>query len=137
MNPGKIKFLNLCLVLTSLIGYLEWGKDNTAFLFQADAEVIAKLFSDPVAAVHPFTLIPLAGQILLLFTLVQQEPGRLLSYIGAGCISFLMLFIFVVGVMSANLKIVASTLPFLLTGVIAVRTLRNVRSQELKVESLS
>lgn len=68
----KRKFLNLLLIVTSPFGYLEWGSENSMFLFQGEWEVLVKLFQDPVAAAHPFTLMPLLGQILLLITLFQK-----------------------------------------------------------------
>lgn len=114
------KILNLLLVVTSLFGYLEWGTDNRMFLFQGEWEVLAKLFQDPVAAAHPFTLMPLFGQIILLFTLFQKEPGKILTFIGLACLSLLLLFMFLIGILSLNLKILLSTIPFIITGVLVM-----------------
>lgn len=127
----KAKFLNLLLILTSLIGYLEWGKDNKSFLFQAETEVLAKLFSDPASVLHPFTLLPLFGQLILLFTLFQKEPGRLLTYIGLGCLGILLLLMFVIGLISMNFKILISTIPFLVTGVYVIIHFRKSKRQGL------
>jgi hypothetical protein len=113
----KSKILNLGLILTSLFGYLEWGSGNHAFLFQAEWELLGKLFTDPVSVIHPFTLLPLAGQLILLFTLFQRTPGKWLTLTGLACISILLVFMFLVGVMALSWKIVLSTLPFLLVGV--------------------
>jgi hypothetical protein len=66
----NLKVFNALLVLTSLFGYLEWGGENQIFLFQAEMELIRKLAIDPMAAAHPFTLVPLLGQMLLLITLL-------------------------------------------------------------------
>lgn len=112
----KGKILNLCLILTSLIGYLEWGTDNSSFLFQTELEIFSKLISDPISAFHPFTILPLLGQILLAITLFQKKPSKVLSYIGLGGIGILLLFMFVIGLISLNYKIALSTLPFLITG---------------------
>ena len=38
----KHKILNFSLVLTSLIGYLEWGSGSKTFLFQGEMEIISK-----------------------------------------------------------------------------------------------
>jgi hypothetical protein len=35
----KQKLLNLGLIITSLFGHLEWGKDHKMFLFQMEAEI--------------------------------------------------------------------------------------------------
>lgn len=69
----KAKILNLLLILTSLIGYLEWGKDASVFFFQAEAQILSKLFTDTQSVLHPLILLPLAGQLLLLITLFQKN----------------------------------------------------------------
>lgn len=117
----KVKVLNALVVTTSLFGYLEWGKDNHMFLFQAEAEILRKLVSDPQAVIHPFTLLPLFGQIVLLITLFQKKPSRFLTIAGIAGIGLLLGLMFVIGLLSLNLKIIISTLPFLITAVWAWR----------------
>lgn len=116
----KSKILNGLLILTSLVGYLEWGAGNSSFLFQAEYEVLRKLFTDPLSAVHPFTLIPLLGQVLLLATMFQKKPSRWLTIIGIVCLSLLLLLMFLIGLISFNFKILLSTVPFMVTGIFAV-----------------
>ena len=49
MNWNKTKWLNLALVVTFLIGYMEWGKDQKMFIFEAFADIIQKkAVADPV-----------------------------------------------------------------------------------------
>jgi len=120
----KSKILNLSLILTSLIGYLEWGGNNKMFLFQGEMEIVSKLFNNPTSAIHPFTLLPLIGQILLTFTLFQKNPSKILTFLGFGGIGILLLFMFVIGLMSANFKILISTVPFLVTGILVIRYYR-------------
>ncbi len=120
----KKKILNGLALLTSLFGYLEWGGGNGAFLFQAELEVLRKLFSDPVSAAHPFTLLPLLGQVLLLVTLLQKEPSKWLTIIGIASIGILLLLMAFIGVISFNLKILLSTIPFIATAILAIREAR-------------
>ena len=117
----KTKTLNVFLILTSLIGYLEWGAGDNGFLVTMEVEILVKLFTDPMSAVHPLTLIPLAGQLILLITLFQKNPSRALSLIGLACIGLLLLFIFIIGVMALNWKIFLSTFPFVILGFISLR----------------
>lgn len=121
----KSKLLNLLLVITSLFGYLAWGTDQHSFLFQAEAEVLRKLIHDPASAAHPFTLIPLFGQLLLLITLFQKQVSKRLTYIGLACIGLLLLLIFIIGLMGLNVKIIASILPFLVVSFLIFRNFRN------------
>ena len=124
------KVLNIILLVTSLFAYLEWGGGNHTFLFQGEMEVIRLLFSKPGSAVHPFTIIPMLGQLILLFTLFQKQPGKWLTYTGLGCIGLLLLFIFVIGIMGLNYKIILSSTPLIITAIITIR----VHSRKTKKE---
>ena len=130
MLPLKSKFLNLLLIIFSLIGYLEWGENNHMFLFQAEADIISKLFTNPLSVLHPFILIPFAGQLLLLITLFQKKPNKLMTNLGMSCIGILLGFVFVAGVMSLNFKIVCSTVPFLIVAVVVVKNFRSISTDK-------
>ena len=129
----KTRILNLLLIVSSLFGYLEWGNDNSSFLFEAEGELFPKLFTDPISVVHPFTMLPLAGQLLLVITLFQKRPNKWLTYIGMGGIGILLVFMFVIGLISLNVSIVISTVPFLAVGFLAVKHHRRLARQTIKV----
>ena len=115
------RFLNGAIIVTSLFGYLEWGKENHTFLFQAEAEVLSKLLQDPLSVAHPLTLLPLFGQVLLLITLFQKKPSKVLTFMGLGCLGLLLFFISFIGIISFNWKIFLSTIPFIITAILAVK----------------
>ena len=115
------KILNTLLALSSLNGYLEWGGKNHLFIVEAEREIILKLFTDPNSIIHPLIILPIGGQILLLLTLFQKKPNKIMTYISIamlGCLLYLMLFI---GIISLNYKIIISTLPFLFISIAIVR----------------
>ncbi len=120
----KSKILNLLLVVTSLLGYLEWGAGSRAFLFQAEADLVSNLMTDFAAAIHPFTILPLAGQMVLLATLFQKLPGKILTITGMSGLGVLLAFMFVIGLLSLNFKIALSTVPFLTVVLLTVKHLR-------------
>lgn len=122
----KLKILHALLIISSLTGYLEWGKESHTFLFQAEGEIISKLFADPAGIIHPFTILPFMGQLILLFTLFQKKPHKWLTYFGIASIGLLLVFMFIIGLVSMNLKIILSTLPFI---IISIVTLNFARSQ--------
>ena len=119
----KLKLLNLGLVLTSLIGYLKWGGNNAAFLAEAEAEVLTRAFAEPMAVLHPFTVLPLVGQVLLVATLFQRRVSKLLTVIGLACLSLLILLIFAIGIAVFEYRMVLSTLPFVVIGAFVIREL--------------
>ena len=122
----KSKILNFLILLTSLIGFLEWGKDKKLFLFQAEAEIISKLFTNPTSVLHPLTILPLVGQIMLLITLFQKIPNKILTFISIGGLGILLGLIFVIGLISLNLKILFSTIPFFIVAFLTINYYRKI-----------
>lgn len=108
----KLRTYILLLLFTSLFGYLEWGKDNHSFLYEAEWEVLSTLFSNPLAIVHPLILLPLLGQLLIFITLFQSIPSKKLMYIGITCLGILFGMMTFIGIMSLKWTIFLSTLPF-------------------------
>lgn len=124
----KSKFLNLLLILTSLSGYLEWGGGGHIFLLQAEGEVLSKLFTDPASVLHPLTILPMVGQILLLITLFQKNPSKIVTYAGLAGLGILLSFIFFVGALSLNGKIMLAALPFLVVAVMTILHYRKIKT---------
>jgi hypothetical protein len=110
----KPKILNFLLILFSLIPYLEWGKYNNSYLYKAELEIFTKLFTDPMSVIHPFTLLPMLGQVLLLVTLLNKQVNKNLTYIGITGIGLLVSLIFFIGIITLSFKIIIFSLPFLI-----------------------
>ena len=122
----KERILSLALIVTSMLGYLEWGQGNSMFLFKGEVEIFRRLFTDPLSVAHPLILLPLFGQILLLASLWPRVPRKWLTYVGIACLGLLLGLICFIGVITVNLKIFASTLPFILTAVYTIRNYRRI-----------
>ena len=113
MNLQKKRIFILLLILSSLLGYLEWGGGNRAFLHEMERDVILKLISSPKTAIHLLTILPLFGQYLLIAALIRKTNSIKLIYWGVGLISSLLLFIFFIGLISLQWEIFMSALPFI------------------------
>ncbi|HLP11103.1 MAG TPA: hypothetical protein VK177_04165 [Flavobacteriales bacterium] len=111
----KKRVLIICLMLTPLVAYLEWGQNNHAFLYEIEWMIFKKLFQDPNSLVHPFILLPLAGQLVLLFCLFQKTPTKWLTMAGTAAIFLLIGFIFMIGLLTLNTKVTLLSLPFMLS----------------------
>jgi hypothetical protein len=120
----KKKVLNVLLIASSLLGYLEWGTDSHTFLFQAETEVIGKLLTEPLAALHPLTILPMLGQIALLVTLFQKITNRILTWFGLGSIGLLLLIILLSGLLGKHALVALSTAPFFITAMLTIRELQ-------------
>lgn len=98
------------------------------FLFEGELDVLTKLWKDPLSALHPFTLMPLIGQVLLVFTLFQKKPSKLITYIGIACIGLLLLFMLVIGAVGTNFKVLVSVVPFWVLVYLVIRHNRKMMS---------
>lgn len=116
------KILNLLVVLSFQIGYLAWGHGKALFIFEGEIELFKKAINHPLSLIHPIIIIPFVGQMLLLFTLLQKEPDKTLTFIGLACLAVLMLFLLFIGVYVPDIKILTSTLPFITISVLILRT---------------
>lgn len=125
----KAKLLNALLLLTSFIGYLEWGKDQNAFLALAEWDILKKTITTPQSVVHPLIIIPMISQLLLLFTLFQKNTSKFLTYIAIIGLGLLFAFITLAGLLSLNVKIVCSTLPFLIIVIVTIKYDRKINRQ--------
>jgi hypothetical protein len=85
-----------------------------------ELELLRKLFTDPMSVIHPFTLLPLFGQLLLIITLWQKQVSKKLTYLGIGCLGLLLLFLFIIGCLGLHLKIILSSVPFILTSIVTI-----------------
>ena len=66
------------------------------------------------------------GQVILIVTLFQKKPSKLLTYISIGGLGILLAFMFVIGVMGLNYKIIISAIPFIVIAVFSVRHYRKI-----------
>lgn len=115
------KLLNILLITTSLVGYMQWGKGNSAFIYDVLHDLITNPETLSASLFHPIIFIPLIGIMFLLITLFQKKPSKILTFIGIGCVSLLLLLIFFIGLLSNQVKMVASALPFILLSFLAIR----------------
>ncbi len=122
------KYINFSLVLASLFGFLEWGGNNAKFLYEVEFEILKKLSVNPWAVLHPLTIIPFISQAFLILTLIQSTPSRTLTIIGIYGIGILMVLILAIGIMTVNIKMIVSTLPFILCAVVAFKHYKHLFS---------
>lgn len=117
---SKLKRLNAGLILSSMIGCMEWG-DQSEFLFQSEGQIIVKLFKDPISVIHPLVLLPLIGQVVLFINILRKKPNKWISISGNSMLSILLYFLFIIGLMSLNYRMILFNLPFVFISVLTFR----------------
>ncbi|MEZ5018422.1 MAG: hypothetical protein R2800_15285 [Flavipsychrobacter sp.] len=114
------KAINIGLLLASLFGYMEWGNNYSNFVYEVEYGLFTSITDKSKSFLHPFILIPLLGQLLLLFTFFQKKPSKVLSIIGMVCLSVIMFFLFFIGFLGPNIKIMLFALPYVLISVLFI-----------------
>lgn len=121
----KIRSLLVLLILTSLMGYLSWGKNQHSFLAEVEWKILGLAFSDPKSIMHPLVIMPLIGQLIFLAAIFLKNPNRPLIYSGIAFIGALFGTMFFIGIIALNIYIFISTIPFLTTAALMIQTLNN------------
>ncbi len=110
---SRRRWINGFLVLSSLVGYLRWGGGQNAFFLEIEAGILSELTNKPLDLLHPAIGMPFSGQILLLITLFQSVPNRVVSWLGFGLLSPLILFVLIISIAAGELEMMLSVLPYL------------------------
>ncbi len=92
--------------------YLEWGTDQSSFLIEAEWTVFKKITSTPLEVLHPFTVLPLIGQIWLLMLILKTSYRNWQYYVSIGLLASLIGMISLSGILSINLWTIISVTPF-------------------------
>lgn len=111
----KTKILLVLLIISSLLGYLEWSGNNHLFLFQAELDIFSKISEKPSEVLHPFLLLPILSQLLLFGSCFFKKPNKIVVITGVLGIGLLLGFMFLIGCFMLNFKMIIAALPFLIT----------------------
>ncbi len=105
----------LAVFVSFFFCYLEWGKDQSSFLYEVAYQILFKQGDVQNSFSHPLILLPFLGELILLFQAFQKVPSKRWTYLGISLPAILVLFLLFIGIMGQNFKIIASTLPFLIS----------------------
>ena len=101
------------------------------FVFQAEYEIFSKQEGFWQTLTHPIILAGLIGQLLLLYCVFRQAPNAKLNWLGIIILSPVVALVLLAGALSFNVKMVASTLPFVILTVVLWRYKRKKRTQNV------
>ncbi len=117
-NP---RFLNFLVLITSLLGYIEWGVTQSSFMFQAEFDILRETGSNPQALFHPVILAPLLAQLILLVLMLTGRTAKWINLLGVSILVLFYLFLLLIGIMVPEVKTILSTLPLLFSSFFVYR----------------
>ncbi len=123
------QLINLALIIAFLFCYLEWPPHNSMFIFQGEYVIFSSTKSWVSNFTHPLILLGLIAQLILIYAVINPKINAKLNHLGVIILTPIVLLFFVVGILSVNYKIMASTLPFLVLVVFYIRAFRRKVNQ--------
>lgn len=121
------RLANIGILVSSLFGYMEWGKDQHSFLFEIEYELLFGQKNLLETITHPIVLASLSGQLLVFYCAITTNSSKKLNLLGLFLLGGLLLFILLAGILSANLKMIGSTLPFLIFAILLIVAIKKER----------
>ncbi len=107
------RIVNIGLFLSFLFCYLEWPTNNSAFIFQGEYEIFTNSKKWISNFTHPLILLGLIAQIILVFAIINPKINTKLNHFAVLILTPIVVLFFAVGLLSFNVKIMVSTLPFM------------------------
>lgn len=112
-NSRNLRLINTGLLLSFAIGYMEWGGENASFVFQVIGVMFQKEGNLLTTLTHPIILIGIIGIVLLLVSIFSKAPNKILNIAGIILPGVVMGFILLAGMLSFNLRMLVSVIPFI------------------------
>ncbi len=119
-----LRIYSLGLLLTFLLCYFHWG-NNSAFLVEIQYELILK--TKDTSLLHPLIIGPAIGELLLLFTVLR--PNKKLILTGLILLMVLVLMVLLAGILGLQLKMIASTIPYIIISVLYIHHYKKLINQ--------
>jgi hypothetical protein len=98
-----------------LFCYLEWPPDNSMFVFNAVYLILFQQGDLQNNLIHPAILLPLLGELILLYQVFQKTPSKRWAIVGMALPGLLVLLLLFIGIAGQNIRIIAGVLPFLVS----------------------
>lgn len=108
----KFKRLQWLLLLSFQLGYLEWGKNQHAFIFELQYQIAVQALHNLTSVVHPFTLLPFLAQCLLIISTFPRAGYPKMAWISHLILAFLMLLLLLIGCAQLRYRMMASGILF-------------------------
>jgi hypothetical protein len=122
-----IRFLKIALFITFLICYLDFGHDGSGFIGQIEYLVIKNLNADISSLQNPLFILALIGQILILISVFNSNHSNGLIFLGIKLLGVIVLLILIFGIFLLNLKMIVSTIPFIVVVILYIVKVKSKR----------
>lgn len=115
-----IKWFNIGLIVSFGLCLLEWPTNNSFFVFEMIFELFFKKKDVSTFIFHPVILAGIFGAGCLVYNTVAGYK-KWVQIVGVLLLGILVLLFLLSGIFSKNIKMIASTLPFIVLSIYSLR----------------
>jgi len=116
------RMLNLAILVSFFVCYVDFGHDGKEFIGQTELYLLTSVGEADATTLLAFIL-PI-GQIILIFASIKPKPDKALTIWGMVLLGIVVLLVFGLGLLTGNMAVVSSTIPFLLAALICISYIR-------------
>lgn len=113
-------FINIGIIIAFSICYMQWGNNQSSYIFQTEYQLLFKEHSLLKNLTHPIILSGLVGQGILLYATFVKRINPKIYFLGIILLSVVVFMILLAGLLSKNIFQIASTLPFVLLSIMSI-----------------
>jgi len=127
-KDARTRVLRLALFLSVGLGYLEWGSNQHGMVFEMEYQLLHKALIEGAwrGILHPFTVVPFVGQLLILASSLWLKLPRLALRSGVVMAALIMGMVLLIGLLSRSFAILGSAIPFFVLAVVVWRRKESV-----------
>ena len=108
------KLFNIALLIAFLFVYLDWGHDGAEFIWQLESSIFSGPDYNIGLLTNPLFILAFIGQVLLIAATIKTQNSRRVTTIGVVLLSGIVILVLIMGLLVLKIKIVLSTVPFLI-----------------------
>lgn len=123
-------FISIGIIIAFSICYMQWGNNQSSFIFQTEYELLFKEHSLLKNLMHPIILSGVLGQCVMLYATFAKRINPKIYFLGIILLSVVVFMILLAGLLSKNIFQIASTLPFVFLLILSIIKRKSLYSNQ-------
>jgi hypothetical protein len=111
------RLLKIGIFISFLICFVDFGHDGAVFVGELEYNIIVNLKDTAGSFTILFFLLPFIGQLIISVSIFKNNAITKIFF-GTILLSFIVLLILILGLLTSNIKIIISTIPFISISII-------------------
>ena len=122
------KLINIGLFIAFLFVYLDWGHDGAEFIWQLESSIFSESGYNIGLLANPLFILAFLGQVLLIVATIKTHNSSRATTYGVVLLSGIVIPVLIMGLLVPKIKMILSTVPYLILVTILIIKGRNFKT---------